>query len=95
MAKEVVTDRDVQDVLTLSRLEVEQEEIKGLKKDLNDIISYFGVLEEVNTDGVPETIKIEGEPRPDEVVSSMKVEDVVKNAPHHSHNAFIVPRVVE
>ena len=37
MAKEIVTGKDVEDVATLSRLEFNETEIDGFKKDLNEL----------------------------------------------------------
>ena len=95
MAKEIITDKDVEDVATLSRLEFNAEEIRGLKKDLNEIVEYFSTLASVNTESIPATVKPEGSPRKDETRLSLESGEVVKNAPHHNQNAFIVPRVFE
>ena len=95
MAKNVVKTSDVNQVAVLSRLEFNEEETEGLKKDLGEIVAYFGRLLEVDTTSVSGEDRICGELRPDEVGTNLSPADVVKNAPHHNQNAFIVPRVVE
>ena len=95
MEKEVVTLEDVEHVMKLSRLECADNEKEGYQKDLNDIVEYFGILSQVNVDGIDAVIKPEGKLRPDEVGISMDKSDVVRNAPVHNESAFIVPRVVE
>ena len=95
MAKEVIKTSDVTQVAMLSRLEFNEKEIENLKQNLSEIVTYFGGLLEVDTQGVPEITKPEGKTRPDEVEKSLTPEKIVMNAPNHTSNAFIVPRVVE
>lgn len=95
MAKEIIKTNDVLQVATLSRLEFNDMEIENLKNDLGEIVEYFGVLSSVQTEGVIDVNKPEGELREDSPRENLSSADVVKNAPHKNHNAFIVPRVVE
>lgn len=95
MGKEVVTTKDVEHIMKLSRLEFDENEKEIVKKNLNDIVDYFGILSEVDTTGLPILNKPEGNLREDEVKESLSQCEVVKNAPMHSSSAFIVPRVVE
>ena len=95
MAKEIIKTSDVEQVAMLSRLEFSPTEIEGLKKDLGEIVAYFGNLSSVQTEGVPAVNKPEGALREDEKRENLTNTQVVKNAPHHNHNAFIVPRVVD
>ena len=95
MAKELVSENVVRDVATLSRLEFSADEMKSIQKDLNDIVGYFDVLKEVDTSKVGGIMENSTLPREDEVKSSMNPTDVVRNAPDHNKNSYIVPRVVE
>lgn len=95
MEKETVTIKDVEHVMMLSRLECEENEKEVIKDNLNAIVNYFGLLNEVNTSGVEAVSKPVGLLRDDEVKPSMDKFDVVKNAPFHTDSAFIVPKVVE
>ena len=95
MARELVTEKDVQDVAILSRIEFGDDEIKRIQKDLNEVVEYFGVLKEVDTSKVEGIVNFATVPREDVVKESMLSADVVKNAPEHNKNSYIVPRVVE
>lgn len=95
MEKEKVTLSDVEHVAKLSRLEFSDEEKAKVKNNLNDIVNYFSILSEVKTEGIEAVNKPEGELRKDEVIESMQQSEIVRNAPHHTSSAFVVPRVVE
>lgn len=95
MSKEIIKTCDVNQVAMLSRLEFNKQETEKLKKDLGDIVSYFGGLLEVDTNGVPAITKPEGTLRTDEISAGLTSAEVVKNAPKHTSNAFVVPKVVE
>ena len=95
MEKETVTLSDVEHVAKLSRLEFSESEKERVKNNLNDIVNYFGTLAEVDTTGIEAVCKPEGELRPDEIQESMPQSEIVRNAPHHTSSAFVVPRVVE
>lgn len=95
MSKELIKTNDVNQVATLSRLEFDEKETEKLKQDLSEIVSYFGGLLEVDTKGVPAVVKPEGVLREDCVGEGLTSSQVVQNAPKHTHNAFVVPKVVE
>ena len=96
MVKEIVSKKTIEDVAMLSRLEFETPEIESMQKDLSDIVEYFGILKEVDTRSVNElSTGQENILREDSVKESMNSVEVVKNAPDHNQNSFIVPRVVE
>lgn len=95
MTKEIVSEKDVQNVATLSRLEFGTEEVKSIQRDLNEIVGYFSILQEVDTSKVEDVKSAGASPREDVVKASMNSVDVVKNAPDHNKNSYIVPRVVE
>ena len=95
MAKELIKKEDVLDVAKLSRLEFSDTEIEGIKKDLGEIVAYFGVLNAVDTTGIPAVRKPEGDARADVAKQSLPVVEVIKNAPEKNYNSFVVPKVVE
>lgn len=95
MAKEQISTKDVLDVAKLSRLEFSDNEVEGFKKDLKEIVAYFGVLNEVRTENKNEIKRREGELRADNVTNSLTPAEIVKNAPEKNYNSFIVPKVVE
>lgn len=93
MEETKVTKEDVEHVAKLSRLEFSESESEQIRKDLDMIVSYCSILNEVEGDAKAETEA--GHPRVDEVKQSLKKSDVIKNAPVHNESSFIVPRVVE
>ena len=93
MEKNIVSKEDVEHIAKLSRLEFSEDEMKKIQADLNMIVDYFSILNEVQGDAEVES-KI-GEPRADEVQVGLTKNEVVKNAPVHNDNSFIVPKVVE
>lgn len=95
MAKKLVSIDDVKHIAGLSMLEFNEEETKMFQKDLDDIVSYFEILSKVDTSKVNSNNKNFGILRDDEVKPSSNNDDIIKNAPEKSDNAFIAPRVVE
>ena len=95
MAKKVVSKQDVEHVAILSRLEFNENEKISFQKDLDDIVSYFEILSKVDTSKVENAYKPLGVLREDDVKESSSNEDIIKNAPDKSDDAFIVPRVVD
>lgn len=93
MEKNIVSKEDVEHIAKLSRLEFSEDEMKKIQADLNMIVDYCSILNEVQGDAEVE-LKI-GEPRADEVQVGLTKNEVVKNAPVHNDNSFIVPKVVE
>lgn len=93
MEKNIVSKEDVEHIAKLSRLEFSEDEMKKIQADLNMIVDYCSILSEVQGDAEVES-KI-GEPRVDEVQIGLSKNEVVRNAPVHNDNSFIVPKVVE
>ena len=75
-----------------------EEKIGKFQGELNDILGYVDILNELDTSNIEPLIYVhEGQKnhfRADEVRPSLKVEEVLKNAPNAEDGAIIVPRVV-
>ena len=91
----LISDEDFKNTARLSRLEFSSEEEKEIKANLEEIVNYFGEIKAVDTNGINFVNKPVIETREDVVQPSLDKSEVVKNAPFHNSNAFIVPRVVE
>lgn len=89
---------EVLKVAKLAKLKFSEEKIEKFQEELNDILGYVDMLNELNTSEVAPLIYVhEGQEnhfRTDEVRTSIPVERVVKNAPNAEDGAIIVPRVV-
>ena len=82
----------------LSRIHVEEEEIKSLSKDLSHIINWIKQLDELDTNNVEPLsgVNIDTLPlRKDEVTEDKNTENILQNAPEANSSFFVVPKVVE
>lgn len=95
MSKKSVSISDVEHVAKLSRIRFNDNEKESFRKDLQDIVSYFEILSKVDTSKITSFSKPTGTMRDDVVKKSYDNEDIIKNAPEKTDDAFIVPRVVE
>ncbi|WP_319370995.1 Asp-tRNA(Asn)/Glu-tRNA(Gln) amidotransferase subunit GatC [uncultured Ilyobacter sp.] len=92
-----LTREEVLKVAKLARLEFKDEEIQKFQIQLNDILGYVDILDEVDTEGVEPLIQINegvGKLREDEVRSSFTAEEALRNAPQSEGGTVIVPKVV-
>ncbi|SMO83116.1 Asp-tRNA(Asn)/Glu-tRNA(Gln) amidotransferase subunit GatC [Gracilimonas mengyeensis] len=93
-----VTEKDVRYMAGLARLQLSEEEVKTFKEDMNDILGYMDLLEEVDTENVEpleHVIELESRLRKDEAKEPLAHEDALKNAPDADSDYFRVPKVIE
>jgi aspartyl-tRNA(Asn)/glutamyl-tRNA(Gln) amidotransferase subunit C len=93
-----LTTKEVEHVAKLARLDFDEEKKEAFKGQLNDILNYIEMLEEVDvTDTEPtyHVLPIKNVFRKDEVKSSMDRAAVLENAPDALSGCFRVPKVVE
>lgn len=92
-------DKDtVKRVARLARLSVTEDEAESLKGELNSILDWVEMLNEVDVDNVsPLTSVVTQEMKKrDDVISDGNYADkVVNNAPISEDNYFMVPKVIE
>ena len=89
---------DIEHVARLARLELTDEEKVRLREQLGAILEHAAKVGEVAAEDVPPTayaIARSNVFRPDELVPSLPVEEVLANAPEAEANRFKVPRIVE
>jgi aspartyl-tRNA(Asn)/glutamyl-tRNA(Gln) amidotransferase subunit C len=82
----------------LFRMSLSEEEITRLQHQLSQIIDYFQVLQQVDTEGVPptsHTLALENVMRDDEPRPSYPAEDILANAPLSEGGFFRVRAVLE
>ena len=93
-----LTREEVRHVATLCRIGLTDEEVDELAQQLSHILELFQVLREVDTEGVPPTghsVALETVMCPDEPGPSLKVEDVLANAPRREGDLFRVEVVLD
>lgn len=94
-----VTEKDVQHVADLANLELTTEERRRYIKDLNSILNYVDVLNELDTGKVEPFPSVAGSCviplREDERKCGLAHESALMNAPATDGIFFQVPKVVE
>lgn len=93
-----ITRAEVDRIASLARLSLSDAEAEHAAADLDEILGYVELLEQVDTEGVEATshvIPLATPLREDRAVEPMDPELAVANAPLHQGTAFVVPKVIE
>jgi aspartyl-tRNA(Asn)/glutamyl-tRNA(Gln) amidotransferase subunit C len=93
-----ISDKDMQHLKTLARLELSDEETQHLKQDLNAMLGYFDQIKTLDTDGVEELarpIATFNVFREDTVVPSLPHDEAMKLSNENEGGYFKVPRTVD
>ncbi len=93
-----ITKSDVEYIANLARLKLTEKETEYFTGQLSNIIRYIDQLKVLDTTNIEPTahvMPIQNVFREDVVKPSLKVEDVLKNAPAKEDNLFKVPRIIE
>ncbi len=93
-----VTKDDVAYMANLARLRVHEGEIEQYQKDMNKVLEYIDLLNQVDTSDVePLEHVLELPPmyRPDVAKEPVDHDEALKNAPDANADYFKVPRVIE
>jgi aspartyl-tRNA(Asn)/glutamyl-tRNA(Gln) amidotransferase subunit C len=88
----------VKRVAHLARIRVADEDLEGLRGELNAILGFVEQLNEVDVTGVEPMTSVTPmsmKKREDRVTDGGCAEDVLANAPVRQENYFLVPKVVE
>lgn len=89
---------DIKTIARLSRLEVSEENMPQLEKELSDILSYVEQLNELDLDGVEtmaHAVPLQNVLREDQVTPSIDHDKALSTAPVEDDGYFAVPRVVQ
>jgi aspartyl-tRNA(Asn)/glutamyl-tRNA(Gln) amidotransferase subunit C len=93
-----ITLDQVEYVALLGRLALEPEEKTKYSAQLDDILKYMDMLEEVPTDNVQPMagpVELYTPLREDVVLPSLPIDEALSNAPDRSGNSFRVPKIIE
>ena len=85
-------------VAYLARIQLKEEEVNLLSRQLEDIISFIDKLKQVDIGSVKPTshiLPLENVFREDKPVKSLATESALANAPIQKDSFFIVPKVIE
>jgi aspartyl-tRNA synthetase len=93
-----ISGAEVDNVATLSRMKLEDDEVGTLQKDLNAILEYVETLKELDTEKVQpmgHVLEVKNVWREDEPRESKKGGTMMSNAPAEEGNYFKVPKILE
>lgn len=89
---------DVQNIASLARLELNEDEITVYQEQLSAILAYVERLEQLDLEAVPPTstvLNLKNVLREDAAEASLPVEDVLFNAPQRTGNQFKIQAVLD
>ncbi len=93
-----ITEELVDYVSVLSRLKLDEDERSAMTAELEKIVSYMDVLEQVDTQGVEplsHVLGVRNVTRSDVVEPSFDREELLKSAPKRDQETFLVPKAVD
>lgn len=93
-----ITDKTIDKLAELARLNFEGERRDAMKKDLERMLNFVDKLNEMDTTGVEPLVYMTNEPlvlRKDEIGPELTQEQALKNAPSRDSDYFKVPKVLD
>ena len=93
-----ISKETVLSVARLARLELGEEEVTRMQRDLAKILGYVEELAKLPTDDVPETAQVGARVAPlraDEAVPSLPTDVTLGEAPRRADGGFAVPAFVD
>ena len=92
-------DRDILlQIAALSQLEITPDTEERLIKDMNSIVGYMQMLDNLDvehTQAMSHIYPLTNITREDEVTKSSEISDIIKNAPRSKDGAFMVPKMLD
>ena len=93
-----VTEKDVRDIATYTRIALSDEELPQMTKDLNDIIESLKPITEYDLEGVEPTFhpigSLSNVMREDVETTSFTQEEALSNAPKQQDGCFLIPALL-
>ena len=96
--KQKVSQKEVVKIASLSRLSLSKEELANHTEDMNNILDYMDLLNEIDTENVDELVNVhdmKSSLREDIFEDSLSKESVIDNSPKSSKDYIQVPLVVK
>ena len=92
-----ISSDDVRKVAQLARLDLPEDKITTYTSQLESILEYVGQLQQVDTEGVPETtraVEVTNVTRADGVQPTPVRDDILNQAPQREGDFFRVPKIL-
>jgi aspartyl-tRNA(Asn)/glutamyl-tRNA(Gln) amidotransferase subunit C len=93
-----ITPEEVRETALLARLELSDEELARMTRELDAILGYMEQLAGVNVEGVEPTthaVPLDLSLRADELAPHLTVEQALSAAPKERDGLFEVPKIIE
>ena len=93
-----ITNKLIQDIAALAKLEFDEKSTEKMKVDLERIIRFIDKLSEIDTDGVEPLIYLSEEVnvlREDEIKAVISQVEALKNAPEKDSDYFKEPTILK
>ena len=91
-------EQTVRKVARLANIQIEDQDVERIGKELSGILEWVEQLAEVDTDNVEplaNVVNIDLKLRADEVTDGNCADKVLANAPEETQGFFVVPKIVE
>jgi len=91
-----VDEKLVKDIAFLARLDLTEEETKTFVPQFQEILKYFSILNELDTENVPPAYLSSANKsvmRVDEIEESVPTKEFLANAPETKDDYIVIPRV--
>lgn len=88
----------VRRIARLARIKVSEEDLPRLEEELNAILKWIEMLNEVDTskaEPLTSVVKMQMKTREDVVTAGQDPDAVIANAPRKDDSFYVVPKVVE
>ena len=92
-----VNKEEILHIAKLACLNIKDEEIEEYRKNLQEILSFANIVNNVNTENISETIGSTNNTnvfREDEIKEFKDKELLLQNAPESANNMFNIPKVI-
>ena len=89
---------DIDKIARLARLKHTPEEKRKLLSDLNKVLEYMEIIDEIDIEGIDEMSHITHQQTPfrdDVVKTGLSQKDALSNAPKTQDGLFVVPKIIE
>jgi aspartyl-tRNA(Asn)/glutamyl-tRNA(Gln) amidotransferase subunit C len=86
----------VKEIATLARLDLTEEETKTFVSQFQDILKYFSILNELDTENVPPAYLSSANKsvtREDEIEESVPTKEFLSSVPESKDDYVVIPRV--
>lgn len=93
-----ITAETIEKLALQSRILLDETQVEQIKKELGTMLEYMNILNSVDTDNVQplsHVFPITNVTRPDEVHASFSREVLLDNAPEHTEETYVVPKMIE